>query len=102
MNNKVVSEGSFGISNAGPSPIGWVVEAIIEGRMAWLIEPIPLENYTFTFDLEKAHVFERYEEARDCKSSVWCSVNSRGISSSMDVILFTDEYRAAIAADQQR
>lgn len=86
------------LSKGGPALVGWVVEASIEGQLAWLIEPIPLQRYTFTFDLEKAHVFGRYGEARDSRASVWCSFDRHGLYPHLEVCAFNDDYRAKIAS----
>ncbi len=55
----ILPDGTNRPTTTAPMPQGWVVEAIIEGRMAWLIKPEPLKSYTFTHDLAQAHVFER-------------------------------------------
>lgn len=86
------------LSKGGPALAGYVVETIIEGELAWLIEPVPLERYTFTFELEKAHVFPRYEHARDSRASVWCSLDRHGMHPHLEVYMFNDDYRAKIAS----
>lgn len=87
-------------ASTGPAPVGYVVEAMIEGRMAWLTEPVPLQPYSFSFELEKAHVFERFGLARDAGAAVSCSIESKtGIWPSITIITFDDEYRAWIATD---
>lgn len=94
-----VSDASQTPTTAGPAPEGWVVETIIEGRMAWMVKPVPLTSYTFTHELAKAHIFERYGEARDSRAAVWCWHDRHGMHPSLEVIWLTDEYRAQIAAD---
>lgn len=95
-----VADASRAPCTAGPAPEGWVVETIIEGRAAWMIKPEPLTNYTFTHELEKAHVFEREGEARDSRAAVWCWHDRHGQHPSIEVIYLTDGYRAQIAADR--
>jgi hypothetical protein len=94
---KVVQGASTSLNRGDPAPRGWVVETIIEGRMAWLVEPVPLQPYTFTPELEKAHVFENHGHARDCKSSVWCWHDRWGQHPHLAVVWITDEYRAEMA-----
>lgn len=88
------SASSNQLSNEGPAAKGFIVETLIEGRFAWLVQPIPLTRYTFTFELAKAWVFERYGEARDHRSSAWCGMDSKGIRLNMRFIEISDEYRA--------
>lgn len=97
----IIPDGSNQPSTAGTAPSGWAVETIIEGRLAWMIEPEPLQPYTFTFDLAQAHIFEREGQARDCRSSVWCWHDRHGMHPHLDVIWLDDKYRARIAADAQ-
>ena len=85
-------------TTAAPMPQGWVVETIIEGRMAWMVKPEPLKPYTFTHDLARAHVFEREGEARDSRASVWCWHDRHGQHPSLEVVWFSDTYRAKVAA----
>lgn len=87
-------------SNGGPPLRGWVVETIINGEMAWMIEPMPGTPYTFTFEFEKAHLFERDGLARDCMSAVWCWHDRHQQHPPLSVQLVTDDYRAMIAKDK--
>lgn len=84
-------------STEGPAPSGWVVETIIEGRMAWMVKPVPLESYAFTFDLSQAHIFEHHSDARGCAASVWCWHDRNGANISLEVVWLNDEYRAEFA-----
>lgn len=93
----ILPDGTNRPTTAAPMPQGWVVEAIIEGRMAWLIKPEPLKSYTFTHDLAQAHVFEREGEARDCRAAVWCWHDRHGQHPTLTVIWFSDIYRAKVA-----
>lgn len=82
------------LSNEEPAQTGFVVETLIEGQFAWLVKPVPLERYTFTFELSKAYVFERFGLARDHGSSAWCGMDSKGIRLNMRFVEISDEYRA--------
>jgi hypothetical protein len=93
----MLDTGARGISRDGAAPRGFVVEGVIEGRLAWLIEPVPLENYTFTFELSRAHVFERQQQAVDAGSSVQCGYFD-GREGSIAICPLTDNYRANVAA----
>ena len=99
MSTTIIPDGSNKPSTTGPAPRGWSVETIIDGRMAWMIRPVPLQPYTFTFDLALAHVFEREGEARDSRAAVWCWHDRHGQHPTLTVIYITDEYRARIAAE---
>lgn len=95
----IIADASSLPAAAGPAPSGYLVETIIEGRLAWLVLPVPLQPWTFTFDLEKAHAFEQHHEAKTTRDSIWCGFDSRGYHPSLTVVQFTDEYRARIASE---
>ena len=95
----ILPDGTNRPSATTPMPWGWAVEAIIDGRMAWMIKPEPLQSYTFTHDLARAHLFERHGEAYDCRCSVWCWHDRHGQRPPLNVVWVDDQYRARIAAD---
>ena len=93
----IIPDGTNRLSQAAPVKHGWVVETIIEGRMAWMIKPVPLTSHTFDYDLAKAHIFEREGYARDCKASVWCWHDRHGQHAHLEVVWCNDDYRAKVA-----
>ncbi len=94
----MLSDGANRIGQATAAVTGWVIEVAIDGRIAWLVQPIPGERYTFAFELEQAHVFPAFGKARDHGSSVQCGYFD-GREGSVAIIPMTDEYRALNAAD---
>jgi len=99
MNATIHPDGSHRPSATAPTPAGWAVETIIDGRMAWMINPVPLQPYTFTFKLALAHLFERHSLAYDCRCSVWCWHDRHGQHPPLNVVWVDDQYRARIAAE---
>ena len=96
----IYSDESTCPSNSTPVQGGWIVEAVIDGLIGWMIKPVPLTSYTFTFDLSQAHIFDREGLARDCMSSVWCWHDRHGQHPPLAVRWIDDNYRAHIAALQ--
>jgi len=95
----IIHDSTTAPSPHGPRARGWVVETLIEGRLAWMIQPVPLEPYTFTFDATRAHIFEHHLEAKDCRASVWCWHDRWGQHPFLDVAWADDAYWAKVAAD---
>lgn len=94
----ILGTDSRAVSTHGPAKSGYVVEAIIEGKLAWLILPDVLERYTFTFEFAMAQVFDTRQEAINYGSSVQCGYFG-GREGSIAIVLLCDEYRALVASD---
>lgn len=86
------------VSAIPPFPLTWVIEMIWEGQRSWLIEPIPLEFWTWTTRLNEAHGFELRHEAETIRSSIWCGFDSKRIYPVLTVRALTDDYRAEAAS----
>lgn len=96
----IIEEGASRLVHNIPAINGWVIEAIIETKLAWLIEPRPHEYYTFTFDLEKAYVFDKEHVASTIKDCVHCGLETKGMIPNLELVYVNDKYRASVANDK--
>lgn len=93
---QVLPSGTTQLSLLDTGRAGWVVESSRGVVRCWLVQPVPLTPYTWTFDFARAYAFQDNLQARESAAAVEC-FRWRSQLGPSSVHLLTDAYCAGAA-----